>query len=312
MNQELLVEKSDSLGDFIEELKSKNIVISFSAGKLLYSGPDENITPEVLAKLKKFKGKLIKSIWPAELGNLMPIQPEGSKIPLFVVHGDNGNYILSEFLGPDQPLYGFFHPGSEGEKIRYRNVKQMAKSYLEKVKYICPNGPYYLIGYSFGGNLAFEMALQLQKSGFKVPFLVLLDPECLWIKEKIVWEENLFKTIKINFLRPLRRRLKHFIFLIMCELYALRNVPLPINKRTYYMWIKYSKLSKNYKPDKFNGSILLFRATETTPIERALVWKDYAESVTLIDLACKHLEIFSNKDRSTIINTEIEKHLLNV
>ena len=131
-------------------------------------------------------------------------------------------------------------------------------------------------------------------------------------KGEKVWEKNLFRTIKINFLRPLRLRLKHFIFLIMCELYALRNVPLPINKRTYYMWIKYSKLSKEYKPEKFKGSILLFRATESTPMDKALIWKAYADSVTLIDLTCKHLEIFSNKDRSTIIHTEIEKHLTNI
>jgi len=184
------------LSDLIEELRQKDIEISISAGRLKYSGPDENITPELLEKLKKYKGKLIKYFWPKELSNLMPINPEGNKIPLFVVHGDNGNYIISEYLGPDQPVYGFFHPGSEGEKIPFRAVKEMAKSYLEKVISVYPTGPYYLIGYSFGGNLAFEMAIQLQMAGYKVPFLVLIDSMCPSIKDQIIWEKGLIRIIR--------------------------------------------------------------------------------------------------------------------
>jgi hypothetical protein len=34
--------------DFLEELKEKNIEISFSHGKLNYSGPENNITPDLL------------------------------------------------------------------------------------------------------------------------------------------------------------------------------------------------------------------------------------------------------------------------
>jgi hypothetical protein len=43
------------------------------------------------------------------------------------------------------------------------------------VKSIRPHGPYRLIGHSFGGRLAYEMALQLQKMGECVEFLGLLD-----------------------------------------------------------------------------------------------------------------------------------------
>ena len=83
-----------TLANFIEELNKKQINITFAGGKLKYSGPEENITPELIENLKGFKGRLIKHFWPKELGNLMPINPEGSKTPLFIVHGDNSNYII--------------------------------------------------------------------------------------------------------------------------------------------------------------------------------------------------------------------------
>jgi thioesterase domain-containing protein len=298
--------------DLIEELKQKEIEISFSAGKLKYSGPDENITPELIENLKKFKGKLLKSFWPKELGNLMPINPEGNKIPLFVIHGDNANYLISEYLGANQPVYGFFHPGSEGEKIPYKSVKEMAKSYLDKVKSVNPTGPYYLIGYSFGGNLAFEMALQLQKEGKKVPLLVLLDSMCPSTKDKIIWEKGLFRILRKNFLGPVRRSVERFFKLLVCELYILKNVPIPVSRRTFYMWIKYLKLSGRYSPGKFDGNMLLFRTIGNPFSYKTLDWKNLVNNIKMIEIEGKHLDIFVGKERIELIQKEIEKYLRSV
>ena len=41
--------------DLIEELSLKEIEISFSEGKLKYHGRKENITPDIIEKLKQFK-----------------------------------------------------------------------------------------------------------------------------------------------------------------------------------------------------------------------------------------------------------------
>ena len=50
-----------TITNFLLELKQKNIELSFHEGKIKYSGPEENITPELIEKLKSQKGKLIKS-----------------------------------------------------------------------------------------------------------------------------------------------------------------------------------------------------------------------------------------------------------
>ncbi len=301
-----------AITDFIEELRQKGIDLSFSAGKLKYCGPEENITPELIKSLKENRGKLIKHLWPEELNILLPINPEGSKIPLFVVHGDNGNYIISDYLGQDQPVYGFFHPGSEGEGIHYKSVKQMASSYLDKILKVCPAGPYFLLGYSFGGLLAFEIAVQLQQMGKKVPFLAMIDSYSPLAKEPFKWQGSLFKTIRLNILRPLRRGQKHMIETLWCELLVLRNKPIPPERRGNYLTNKYDLLKAGYKPDKFNGNLLLFRATKSPSSHKYLGWESLVDHVSLIEIEGNHLDVFVGEERNEILRTEIKKHLVSV
>jgi thioesterase domain-containing protein len=298
--------------DLIEELRNKGIEVSYSAGKLKYSGPEENITPELIEKLKLNKSSLIKILWPKELDILMPINPEGSKVPLFVVHGDNGNYIISDYLGQDQPVYGFFHPGSEGEGIRYKSVEQMAAVYLEKIMTVWPSGPYFLLGYSFGGLLAFEIAVQLQKMDRKVPFLAMIDSISPLAKEPYKWHGSLFSTIRLNFLRPIRRGQKHRIKRLLCELYILLKKPIPVKRRSDYLMSKYSDLRKKYNPDKFKGNILLFRATRSPSSYKYLGWETLVDNISMIEIDGQHLDVFVGEERNELLRTEIEKHLLSV
>ena len=51
----------------------------------------------------------------------------------------------------------------------------MAACYLREVRQLQPRGPYYLGGYCFGGNVAYEMARQLEQLGETVALVVLLD-----------------------------------------------------------------------------------------------------------------------------------------
>ena len=298
-----------TLANFIEELNKKQINITFAGGKLKYSGPEENITPELIENLKGFKGRLIKHFWPKELGNLMPINPEGSKTPLFIVHGDNSNYIISEYFGPDQPVYGFFHPGSEGERISFKNAKSMAANYLEKVQTVWPSGPYNLIGYSFGGILAFEMAVQLQKAGYIVQSLVLIDTLSPDAAKPVYSNLGVFQSIRYKILRPIRRGLKRKIILLLDNLYFIVGHPLPADKRGYYLHKRYLTLTKSYSPSTFMGRILIFATTSNASSRRYLGWEPYADKIDLVEIDGKHLDIFGTKEKALILQKELERYL---
>lgn len=109
----------------------------------------------------------------------MPIQPEGSKPPLILVHGAGGDVLwgyanLAGHLGADQPVYGIKSRGQAGLE-EFRELEEMAKCYVQEVRAFQPEGPYFLGGYCFGGNVAYEMARQLRALGQQVPLVLLLD-----------------------------------------------------------------------------------------------------------------------------------------
>lgn len=110
---------------------------------------------------------------------LVPIQPHGHKPPLFLVHGAGGDVLwgyanLAAHLPADQPVFGIKSRGQVGLE-ECTEVEEMARCYLEAVRELQPEGPYYLGGYCFGGNVAYEMARQLRASGEEVALVALLD-----------------------------------------------------------------------------------------------------------------------------------------
>jgi amino acid adenylation domain-containing protein len=109
---------------------------------------------------------------------LVPIQPRGSKPPLFLAHAAGGMvfpyYNLIPYM-PDQPIYGLQDPSSYHEEIFYQSLEEMAEDYVQWMQKVQPNGPYRLAGWSFGGILAFEMAQNLTRKGEEVSMLMPID-----------------------------------------------------------------------------------------------------------------------------------------
>ncbi len=105
---------------------------------------------------------------------LVPLQPFGSRRPLFCVHGHGGHvhaYVpLSRIIGSDQPLYGL---QSQGESMSI--FEAMASAYIKEIRNVQPNGPYSVAGFCYGGIIALEMAHQLVKSGEEVAHLIMFD-----------------------------------------------------------------------------------------------------------------------------------------
>ncbi|MDR3294883.1 MAG: AMP-binding protein, partial [Clostridiales Family XIII bacterium] len=105
----------------------------------------------------------------------------GDRTPIFFVHtGNSGPELyepLARRLPPDQPFYGFEHHNMfHGGAGRIRGIENLALKYIGHMREWKPCGPYILGGWSFGGLVAFEMALRLEAAGEAVEHLYLLDP----------------------------------------------------------------------------------------------------------------------------------------
>jgi len=110
---------------------------------------------------------------------LVAIQPKGTRLPLFFLHGDwagGGFYCgrLSQQLGEDQPFY-VLPPYRSGKQSVF-SLEDMAACHIAAMQEHTPHGPYLLGGYCIGATVAMEMARQLVKKGEKVTHLLLIDP----------------------------------------------------------------------------------------------------------------------------------------
>jgi aspartate racemase len=111
--------------------------------------------------------------------SLVAIRASGSKPALFCIHGAGANVLiyrpLANHLDSDHPVYALQALGLDGVTRPLTRVEEMAAHYLKEIRAVQPKGPYYLVGGSFGGLVAFEMAHQLQAAGEQVAMLALLD-----------------------------------------------------------------------------------------------------------------------------------------
>lgn len=111
--------------------------------------------------------------------SLVPISTEGSRPPLFLVHGAEGNVLLyrdlARHLGADQPVYGLQSQGLDGSGVFATNIEEMASCYVREIKSVQSEGPYYLGGYCLGGIVALEMAHQLRAQGEQVALVGMIE-----------------------------------------------------------------------------------------------------------------------------------------
>jgi thioesterase domain-containing protein len=123
--------------------------------------------------------KLISSEEAPSFDILVPIETSGDAPPVFAVPGVGGNVLslrpLSKVLGPNQPFFGLQAVGLDGKRPPLDSVEQTAQVNIAALKTIQPGGPYSLIGHSYGGVVAYEMARILLEQGEGVSSLILLD-----------------------------------------------------------------------------------------------------------------------------------------
>lgn len=72
-------------------------------------------------------------------------------------------------------MYGLQTPNLDGAAAFPDSIEAMAAVYVEELRTVQPHGPYHLLGWSFGGNVVQEVAVQLQEAGEQVALLAILD-----------------------------------------------------------------------------------------------------------------------------------------
>ncbi|MBE8477047.1 non-ribosomal peptide synthetase, partial [Streptomyces justiciae] len=114
-----------------------------------------------------------------DLDALLALQSGGSRTPLFCLHHSTGlawSYAaLLRHLPQDLPVYGLQTPGFTDRRAMPGSVPELVADYVERIRSVQPEGPYQLLGWSFGAVLAQAIAAELEERGEEVTLLALLD-----------------------------------------------------------------------------------------------------------------------------------------
>jgi amino acid adenylation domain-containing protein len=225
---------------------------------------------------------------------LVPIQAKGTRPPLFCVDTINAGVFahLARHLGPEQPCYGLHPFGLDRSPKPRLQIESLALRYLEEVRKVQPQGPYFLSGMCAGGMIAFEMAQQLKLQGRDVGFLALLEvitPEPRWL-ELIhfgpVWNFIAYQyRMRTDHLRHMSRLtlkaqmayIRHMVAKRAARLESRRNDLLlsQLNAYVRAMFLDSGRAMREYTPRPYAGRLVLFLASETAtrPARRARrVW----------------------------------------
>ncbi|WP_406381966.1 amino acid adenylation domain-containing protein [Streptomyces sp. NBC_00117] len=115
----------------------------------------------------------------SEFGSPLLLRGGTGQRPLFCVHTMTGlawvYARLLRHLDPLQPVYGIQAEVLAGKEEGPVGLAETASRYVAQIRSVQPEGPYRLLGWSFGGNIAHAVAALLEEQGEQVELLALLD-----------------------------------------------------------------------------------------------------------------------------------------
>ena len=197
-------------------------------------------------------------------------QGQAGHPPLFCVHAAGGNVInfkrLATELGPEQPFYGLQAQGVDGHRPALATIQAMAAQYVEAIRSVDPQGPYWLLGYSAGGVIALEMAHQLRQAGAEVALLGMIDtlsPEAAERPIPLFKKLWLMRHWSLKFIRERSERRRQARLLE--ENLALRlgdyspGEPVTQDLIGHHLFHHFFVALKLYRPKPYPGPMVLFK-----------------------------------------------------
>ena len=171
-----------NIASLLSELGNRDIQLEVDGEKLRCSAPSGLLTPELRDQLGQHKDEILEFLRSAKVlarqeRAIVPLQPRGSRTPVYAVAGHNGDVFtfrsLARHLGEDQPFFALQPPGLDDQSEPLASVEALAGYFATQIRKFQPEGPYIIAGYCAGGGIAFELAQQLQRGGATISFLAL-------------------------------------------------------------------------------------------------------------------------------------------
>jgi thioesterase domain-containing protein len=250
--------------------------------------------------------------------------------PLVCIHGGDGGVFfyleLSRALAGDLPVMTLESPAlSAPEAVGPVAVEALAADYVAALRRHQPRGPYRLAGYSFGGVMVYEMAVQLRRAGEVVEFLGLFDtenptmkrrPYTLSERAKVYWASVGGKPPWLKarhlFARMLGGIRTHLQ--VRGELLLVRHAGLtrPHGKvRALQVREAHAAAMDAYQPPPLDVPLVLFKTAavdDKFEIPHDYGWGGLAAGLEIVEVPGEHLTMFSPR-HAPVLAKEVDARL---
>ena len=228
----------------------------------------------------------------------------GSGYPLFMLHGIGSSVIdlvpLARRMQLGQPIYGLEAKGNDGGHDPLTSVEDMAQFFLQAIPELLPQGPYFLIGYSFGGLVAFEMARRLAAEGRQIGLLAMLDsyPDRHYLS---IGQRSLL------LLQAARNRLSQGKSSAQQPKVGSTDHPIGTGDRAetrnslvlamHRVKDAQYRALRNYRPGSYDGPVSFVRAAIPTrfPSDPIPVWSRFMRSIQVETVPGEHLDMLTTQ-----------------
>ncbi|WP_122508846.1 non-ribosomal peptide synthetase, partial [Mycobacterium innocens] len=243
---------------------------------------------------------------------IVPVQTlkQGTGVPLFCIHPGGGvtwpYQVVGNYL--DCPIIGI-QQIPQGAEAEPRSIRDMAENYADRIQGVCPAGPYHLLGWSFGGVVAHELAIELQRRGCSVACLILLDAQptidsSLTLPDSALGEKRILEDVVRFYRIIIPERDESRTYEQIEELVRERGAAeFPRYKQLLDLIVQNLNsdiaLSRSHKPGVFDGDITIFAAVRDESDRNSSLlqsWRPYvAGDISVYPISCTHNEMLTTE-----------------
>lgn len=268
------------------------------------------------------------------------VSNDSSNKNLFLIHPAGGSTycynILSKYLAKYINIYAISFPQNIKVDIE---IKELAKIYAREIIKIQPEGSLYIGGYSFGGNVAIEIASQLKDHKRNVKKIFMIDsivPEAYSKdginKNKCIKKFPFVWSILTGNLEKAQSLMKFDnnkdINMVIEDMKKDGSISNKLSntqiERTFNTWISnHRALSLQNKYIKVDIPIVIFFAKEKMPkfmyefanmkLTDCKSWSKYtSKGIKIFGIEGNHFSIITNKRNIKILADNINRELKNI
>lgn len=252
----------------------------------------------------------------------------GQGPPIVITHGLAGTIQVTQLARSIQapnPVYAIRAKGVDGAEEPLDRVEAMASYYTDAMNQCCPHDSYIVVGYSFGGLIALEMARRLRDSGKKILLLVMLDayphPHFLRLPTRIrLFFRRMTTHGQHMWQMPAREGWSYFLKGVKRRLHlrpAQEQPPSassssPRERVLYQVSEKAFQAYTEYEPRFYKGKVsFVTTATKTFfPTDPAAAWKHLVADLEVETVPGDHLNVVTTEFAA--LATLLTKYVLQI